>query len=226
MKSYEKPDVTEWAEDDPRRQMAGFDEDALRHQYNGWMPPEQPALDSLPGLTVAEEMLATEAERVGGNALDIGCGNGKLLVTLISRGYLSSGLGIDISDAMIEAAQQTARNNGVELSFERTSFESFGAKQRLDLIMATEVLEHIYNLRQMIGKTRRILTNAGVFIGITPKDHACDAIVHLHYFTSQSLGSLLSPFFRYVHVESVDVTGEGEYHLVFICRDPREVVDE
>lgn len=235
MSKYEIPDVAEWGEEDPRRQITGFDEEFLRSQYNEWMPPEQPALDSLLGLTLAEEMLADEAERVGGSALDIGCGNGKLLVTFAKRGYIESGLGVDISDEMANAARQTAENNNVELSFGRTSFELFDAKRYLtslspnkgfDLIIATEVLEHIYALRDMLGKVNEYLAPSGSFIGTVPRDHICDAVVHLHYFNGQSLGTLLSPFFRYVHVEPVDVTGEGECHLVFICRNPREVLDE
>lgn len=225
-KTYEKPDVSEWAEDDPRRQITSIDEEELRAQYNEWMPPEQPALEELPGLTVAEEMLAEEAEKVGGHALDIGCGNGKLLVTLAKRGYIETGIGIDISDAMIIAAQQTAENLNADLVFHQAAFESFSTFFFFDIIIATEVLEHIYALRDMVAKASRLLNVDGVFVGATPLEHTCDAVVHLHYFTTQSLGALLSPFFRYVHVESVDITGDGEYHIVFICRNPREVMDE
>ena len=225
MKSYEKPDIAEWAEDDPRRQMTGFDREFLREQYNEWMPPEQPALESLPGLTVAEEMLAEEAKRVGGYALDIGCGNAKLIVTLASRGYISSGFGIDISDAMIEAARQTALNIGVDVGFLRTPFESFSCG-KVDIVIAAEVLEHIYAPRLMVARARNMLVAGGSFIGKTPLEHTCDAIVHLHYFTTQSLVALLSPFFTSVSVKPVDVTGEGEYRLVFICRNPREVLSE
>lgn len=237
MKNYEKPDIEEWAENDPRRQMAGFDEEFLREQYNNWMRVEQFALPYLHGtaLNKAEEKLADEVRRVGGSALDIGCGNGRLLAVLAGRGYIDEGLGIDISDEMATAARQTAANNAVELSFLRTSFELFDAKRYLaslqpskgfDVIIATEVLEHIYALKEMLAKVHQSLAPGGSFIGATPQDHACDAIVHLHYFTPQSLGGLLSPFFRYVHVEPVDYTGEGEYHLVFICRNPREVLSE
>jgi 2-polyprenyl-3-methyl-5-hydroxy-6-metoxy-1,4-benzoquinol methylase len=228
VKDYTVPDITEWPEDDPRRKMSEFDESFLREQYNQWMPPEQPVLQELPGLNPMEEILTKEIAEVGGSALDIGCGNGKFLSSLAFSEHIGWGLGIDISDAMIANATESASNiaatSGAELTFARSSFEELGNKG-FDIIIATEVLEHIYNLRAMIGKVRRILASGGIFVGTTPAGHTCDAIVHLHYFTSKSLGDLLSPFFRYVHVETVDATGEGENHLVFVCRHPREVLE-
>jgi 2-polyprenyl-3-methyl-5-hydroxy-6-metoxy-1,4-benzoquinol methylase len=228
MKPYERPNIEQWPDGDPRRQMDAFDEVALRKQYNDWMPPEQPPLSGLPGLNPMEEILVKEIGEAGGKALDIGCGNGKLLALLAVSGCIERGLGIDISDAMVENASKTVGNigvEGVELTLVRSSFEELGNKG-FDTIIATEVLEHIYNLRSMINKARSILSPDGVFLGTAPDKHTCDAVVHLHYFTTQSLGKLLGDFFRYVHVEKVDATGDGEYHLVFICRNPREVIDE
>jgi len=220
MKNYSEPDKSEWDEGDPRQQLTAFDEDPFRKQYNEWMVREQSALDVIPELCCAEKYLVDAVKSVGGHALDIGCGNGRLLTTFKINRYIDSGVGIDISDIMIENARKTAQNNDVLLFFERRSLESMPYFGCYNIIIATEVLEHFFNVRLALKKISRYLVDDGVFVGVTPLEHNCDAVVHLHYFTLDNLTNLLHDYFSIVDVDVVDVTGVGENHLVFKCWKP------
>lgn len=225
MKPYSKPDINEWPEGDPRRRMAGFDEDFLRGQYDERMPGEQPAIHHWTPSKVLQRVCDAVVLRDGA-VLDVGCGNGRVLAWLLKHNHIDSGMGIDISDYMVENAIQTAIYNRVEIPYLRTSIEEFVPPHRFDTIIATEILEHIYLLRGALGRMTSWLVNDGMFAGAVPLEHVCDAVVHLHYFTQDSLRELLSDFFDAVNVEIVDETSEGEYHLVFICRQPRKGSDE
>jgi 2-polyprenyl-3-methyl-5-hydroxy-6-metoxy-1,4-benzoquinol methylase len=192
------------------------------------MPPEQPPVENADlGFNLLETPLAEAVKSVGGYALDIGCGNGRFLVTLAKLGYIKGGLGVDISDAMVANAERSALNNGVHLRFRRASVDGFdmatilGSWPPVDAIVATEILEHIYYLRRAIGDIAAWLSDTGVFVGTVPLERTCDAVVHLHYFTRDSLYELLSDFFGYVWVKTIDVTGAGENHLAFVCFDPK-----
>jgi 2-polyprenyl-3-methyl-5-hydroxy-6-metoxy-1,4-benzoquinol methylase len=198
-KRYSEPDRSVWSEDDPRKTM-DFDL----------------------GFNILEKPLAEAVMAVGGYALDIGCGNGRFLVTLAKLGYIRGGLGIDISDAMVDNARKSAENNGVRLRFDRNPVEQIDIWPPVDAIIATEILEHIYYLRTGIDRMASWLRRDGVFVGTVPLERTCDAVVHLHYFTRDSLYGLLSDYFGNVWVKTIDVTGEGENHLAFICYEPKK----
>jgi 2-polyprenyl-3-methyl-5-hydroxy-6-metoxy-1,4-benzoquinol methylase len=204
IKRYHFPDITEWPEGDPRRAIDFVTHD-FRAQYNEWMPPEQPALPNADmGFNILEAPLAEAVKSVGGYALDIGCGNGRFLVTLAKLGYIKDGLGIDISDAMIENARQSAENNGVKLRFHRCGATDFCVSHRVDVIIATEVLEHVFCLRVLLlDIAEAFLLDDGVFVGTVPLERTCDAVVHLHYFTRDSLYGLLSDYFGNVWVKTI-----------------------
>jgi len=222
MKPYEKPDMSQWPEGDPRRNMTGFDEDFLRKQYNEWMPLEQPPIHDWTPSKV-EQVVCDVIRLHDGECLDVGCGNGRLLVYLKKNNCIDGGMGIDISDAMVANAKQSAVNNLVlGLSFMRVAIETFYASHYYDVILATEMLEHVYHLRGLLERLVEWLDSGGVFVGTVPLEHNCDALVHLHYFSEDSLRDLLSNFFGNVVIRKIDNTGEGEYRLVFACRKPRK----
>jgi SAM-dependent methyltransferase len=54
------------------------------------------------------------AEWVTGSLVEVGCGNGRLLIALRSTGAIERGLGIDIAQSRIEFAQDWANDLGLE----------------------------------------------------------------------------------------------------------------
>ena len=66
----------------------------------------------------------------GARVLDVGCGFGRHSVELAQRGYHV--LGIDPAAAMIEAAEQSARESGVEVAFQQRAAEDFSTHRPFD----------------------------------------------------------------------------------------------
>src|SRR2546423_8884509 len=79
--------------------------------------------------------------------LDVGCGNGHHLLAL--AGEISSGMGIDLSPAMIEIAQERLRHSPWQrkLTFLSDDGEKLGAlaEHSIDLVICVGTLEHILN---------------------------------------------------------------------------------
>jgi len=110
------------------------------------------------------------AEATRGNhslrVFDAGCGNGALLVPLIERGYVVAGC--DASDSGVqEANKQCAGRARVErLSVYENLSAHFGGDW--DVVIATEVVEHLYDPRLFVRQASRLLRSGGTLVLTTP----------------------------------------------------------
>jgi ubiquinone/menaquinone biosynthesis C-methylase UbiE len=102
-----------------------------------------------------------------GEAADLGCGPGQLVIELARR---SSGLhvtGIDLSDEMIARGQKNARRAGVA---DRVSFRRGNAQQipfpdaSLDLVVSTLSLHHWSDPVAVLDEIARVLRPGGSFL--------------------------------------------------------------
>ena len=227
---FQQPDKSVWPDSDPRKSMDEFDPVFFRDHYNKRMTVEQPALTKEQcGLSFFDAIFVNAVETLPAHKsmLDIGCGNARVSLNMVSRSIVDSLIGIDISDVMVERATETAINLGIsdKVVFSRTMIEDFIPERQFDVIYATEVIEHIFNLRQALGQISSWLTDDGIFGGITPYLNTCDSKpVHFHYFTTGDLYVLLYDFFEDVNVLKIDVNGKEEYHLLFQCMKPKRSV--
>jgi len=97
--------------------------------------------------------------------LEIGCGYGYLTYSINKMGHET--LGIDISKKAIDFAKS---NFGVY--YKTTSIEKFKTNQKYDLIIATELIEHLENPTKFIKNVSKKLKNNGKIIITTPnKDY-------------------------------------------------------
>ncbi|MHA2264816.1 MAG: methyltransferase domain-containing protein [Candidatus Thorarchaeota archaeon] len=231
-KHYDIPRRYEWSRYSPAP--VTFDPDESRKYYNETMPGFQEALETEPELELREELIAEIVKVHGGFAMDLGCGNGKLLTWLKLHDYISDGIGVDISDVMVDMAYKTASNNGVELKFIKAAIESlmFGVHRPIDVIIASETLEHVFNAHACLRKIVQYLSNKGVFVGSVPNEHYCASEDHLHQFSKDSLTNLLKGYFSDVSVVLFDYSqqenshyanGAGPQHLIFTCENPMEI---
>lgn len=99
---------------------------------------------------------------IKGKALDLGCGNGKTVSTLIDEGYDVTG--VDFSEVAIEQCRNRFKEadfvvaSVCDLPFEDDSF---------DFVTAVHVLEHLddEDLKRAVSEIRRVLKKGGyVFI--------------------------------------------------------------
>ncbi|TGE20600.1 class I SAM-dependent methyltransferase [Hymenobacter aquaticus] len=95
--------------------------------------------------------------------LEIGCSGGPLMLALRAAGYQNLH-GIDVSEVGIRVAQSRGLTNvavmdGAHLEFADNSF---------DLVIASDVLEHIENEQQALSEWRRVLCPKGQLIVFVP----------------------------------------------------------
>ncbi|HTA46987.1 MAG TPA: methyltransferase domain-containing protein [Bryobacteraceae bacterium] len=101
--------------------------------------------------------------------LEVGCGNGLHLLTLARE--FGSGLGVDLSPAMIEAARVEAGKRGLE---HRTTFivdkgerlDSV-ADASIDVVFCIGAIEHMLDQAQVFRNAYRVLRAGGRFVCIT-----------------------------------------------------------
>ena len=100
--------------------------------------------------------------------LDVGCGTGRDLI-LLGR-EVSSCIGIDSSDAMIEGARKNlhkVRINGVKVEIGDATNLRF-SDQTFDKVLSSEVLEHIPDYDKAISEMGRVLKSSGLLVITTP----------------------------------------------------------
>lgn len=97
--------------------------------------------------------------------LDVGCGNGLISIQLGQMGFEVKG--IDISEkAILKAA---AANNLSNVSFEVIDAEELKVQhQKYDVIICSEVLEHLHKPEIMVKTLHTLLTNDGILIITVP----------------------------------------------------------
>ena len=97
--------------------------------------------------------------------LDIGCGGGLLSERIARLG--ASVTGIDITKSSIKVAKIHALNSGLNINYINTDVSSFIKKyspKKFDLIIASEVIEHLDNRNLFFKEVSELLKNKGILI--------------------------------------------------------------
>lgn len=97
-----------------------------------------------------------------GQALDFGCGVGRLTEALAD--HFQQVVGVDISAPMIEAARRYSRNSGVEYVVNTAGDLARFATGRFDFVFSAKTLQHIppEHQRTYVREFVRLLTPGGV----------------------------------------------------------------
>jgi 2-polyprenyl-3-methyl-5-hydroxy-6-metoxy-1,4-benzoquinol methylase len=102
--------------------------------------------------------------------LDIGCGTGTICLYLASKG--SSVLGVDISRNAIKLANINSRNLGLvdKVKFLLADFTKMQINGKYELIVCSELLEHVKDHKAVLGKIYKLLKKNGHVIFSVPLD--------------------------------------------------------
>ena len=112
---------------------------------------------------------------------DLGCGSGMMLCDTLAQKPLWKGHGLDISEAAVNYARRLAQHKGVadRVEFDvgdiaLLPFES----QSLDLVIASEVIEHMPEPGAVIAEIARVLRPGGQLIMTMPLESHTPAHIH------------------------------------------------
>jgi len=95
--------------------------------------------------------------------LEIGCSGGPLLNLLVSQGYAQV-FGIDISKKAVQLCKESGFKNVFLMDGTEPHFDG----EEFDLIIASDVLEHIQDDEKAVKEWRRLLKKKGVIICFVP----------------------------------------------------------
>lgn len=108
------------------------------------------------------------ADGNGTRLLDVGCGNGYLAGHLLRRGYAVTG--VDLSHEGIEIARREHKAGRFEVQSVEQDLLACLETDPFDVIVSTEVIEHLYSPQSFVRACFDALRPGGVMILTTP-DH-------------------------------------------------------
>ena len=131
--------------------------------------------------------------------LDIGCGNGSTLRHLRSLGYRQLH-GLEISTYAI----QRLRGEGIEMHYGVLPSIPL-PEASFDVVIASQVLEHVIRRRRLLSEVRRVLKPGGRALIFVPDD--CLGPIsepeHVIKFNAHSLRKCLQQYLSVVRLESM-----------------------
>ncbi|MFH1981504.1 MAG: bifunctional 2-polyprenyl-6-hydroxyphenol methylase/3-demethylubiquinol 3-O-methyltransferase UbiG [Pseudomonadota bacterium] len=97
----------------------------------------------------------------GKMVLDVGCGGGVLAEAMAARGARVTG--IDMGEAALSVARRHGRNNGLPVTYHRSTVEAFedAPAGGYDAVTCMELLEHVPSPASVIGGCARLLKPGG-----------------------------------------------------------------
>lgn len=131
----------------------------------------------------------------GGNSkvLDVGCGTGAIMDLLKSRGYFAEG--VDTSEEALKFCRE--KGHTVQLgSADKMDY----ADESFDLVLASDVLEHLENDAAAVREVSRVLKKGGLFIATVPAhkylwSYHDVALHHKRRYTKKEFSNLLKQTF-------------------------------
>lgn len=140
-------------------------QDANRDRLNGYQLARVAAIfESLSFLDLEYELRKKESLRV----CDLGCGRGWLASQLTSVGQVT---GVDLSPEGVRIAQQ----RWPDIQFECADILAWSGSAPFDLVISSEVIEHITEKERFVAAVKRNLKPGGFAIITTPNLRAKEA---------------------------------------------------
>lgn len=129
--------------------------------------------------------------------LDIGCGDGVLL-SLISQKTKSRLFGLDLDQASLDYAKTKVKAKFIQGSAGKIPFKN----NFFDLVLATEIIEHLSRPKLMLAEVQRVLKPRGGVIISTPikSNGGLTDKLHVREFSSRELRQICHRYFSRITI--------------------------
>jgi len=171
-----------------------------------------------PSLRNITHLILKFASQNSGQALDVGCGTGRVSFALAKHGY--EVLGIDIEERVIRIARSIAVNRNQNVQFENADYcrSELVRPNFYDLIVCSEVLEHVIDYHRLVANMHAALKPGGRIIITVPlyprRWSAIDKYGgHIRRFTVDQMKKELNKF---CNVKTL-ITGFPFYRLIVLA---------
>jgi 2-polyprenyl-6-hydroxyphenyl methylase / 3-demethylubiquinone-9 3-methyltransferase len=103
------------------------------------------------------DYILSHVDLAGKKVLDLGCGGGILSEALAKAGAQVTG--IDIEPNLIEVAKNHAQQTSLDINYQVLNLHDL--KQKFDVIVCMEMLEHVTNPREIVASMASCLSSGG-----------------------------------------------------------------
>ncbi len=141
-----------------------------------------------------------------GRALDLGCGSGRLAADLAAAGWAVDG--IDVEERAIAIGRRIMARRGLDVRL--YAGDVYDPRQPVaaggyDVVVCTEVLEHVGPWRDLLARAGELLRPSGILVVSVPRDprqfSALDSYAgHLRRFRDEELLAELRPGYEQIAV--------------------------
>ena len=142
--------------------------------------------------------------------LDVGCGDGVISEPLMKKGNFVAGVELPTVATLSHKCNASAimAGDGETLAFTKECF---------DLVIASEVVEHLWAPESFINEAYRVLKSHGYLIVETPEGIAgLNYDSHRNFFTTEKLKAMLSSRFELLGVKRLAATGSAQTPTIIV----------
>lgn len=154
------------------------------------------------------DMVNTVGENL--KILDVGCGDGVISEPILKLGNYVASVELPTIATLAKKCQVSTITAG---DAEQLAF----APETFDIVIASEVLEHLWSPESFLNEAHRVLKNNGYLIVETPEgEEGLHYDSHKYFFTVESLKLMVYRKFEVSQVKRLDATGSAQTPTIIL----------
>ena len=146
----------------------------------------------------------------GLDVLDVGCGDGVISEPIEKMGN-------NVTSIELPGIANLARRCGVSSVVTGDAELLAFASDSFDVVLASEVVEHMWNPKDFLDEAHRVLKCEGYLIVETPEgEEGLNYDSHKHFFTVESLKQMLGEKFAVYEIKRLEATGRAQTPTIIL----------